>query len=73
RCCHHQMMEKVNTDNSVAPHAENTFPKARKSHCAGQSFDAEMKRLRAMTIEQRVLEALGMNERFAWITPVSKD
>jgi hypothetical protein len=50
-----------------------TFPAMRKSHCAQQSFAAEMKRLHAMTIEQRVLEALSMSMRFSGIFPVQKE
>lgn len=42
----------------------------RKSHCARQSFDAEMKRLRGMSIEDRVLEALDMADHYAWLDPV---
>ena len=50
-----------------------TFPAMRKSHCAQQSFAAEMKRLHAMSIEQRVLEALSMSMRFSGIFPVQKE
>ncbi len=49
------------------------FPAMRKSHCAQQSFAAELNRLHAMSIEQRVLEALGMRRRFTGIFPAQKD
>ena len=39
----------------------------RTSRSARQSFDAEMTRLRGMSIEERVLEALGMAERYSWL------
>jgi len=45
----------------------------RKSHSAAQSFAQELKRLRAMSIEERILEALGMAERFSWLVPVNKE
>jgi hypothetical protein len=37
----------------------------RKSHCADQSFAAELRRLRGMSIEDRVREALGLNAHVA--------
>lgn len=43
------------------------FPRLRNSRSAQQSFDAEMKRLRGLTLEARILEALGMTERYSWI------
>lgn len=44
---------------------------ARKSHCANQSLAAELQRLRGMSMEERVLEALGMGMRYSWIEPVA--
>jgi len=44
----------------------------RKSQSACQSLDAELARLRRMSIEDRVLEALSLNERFAWLKPTGK-
>lgn len=49
----------------------NPFPGKRKSRSAEQSFAGELKRLRGMSMEQRVIEALGMSERFSWIPPAS--
>ncbi len=51
----------------------NSFPEKRRSRSAAQSFEMEMKRLRSMTIEERVLEALGLSERFSWLTPPTSD
>jgi len=42
----------------------NPLPFARKSKCAQESFNAEMQRIRAMSIEDRVQEALGMADHF---------
>ncbi len=42
----------------------HSFPSARKSTCAQESFNAEMQRIRAMSIEDRVQEALGMADHF---------
>jgi len=46
-----------------------SFPAMRKSHSAQQSFEMEMQRLRRMSIEERVREALEMQDRFAWLAP----
>lgn len=48
------------------------YPAMQKSHCAAQSFAQELKRLCAMSVEERVLEALGMGERFSWLAPADK-
>jgi len=41
----------------------------RSSLCAQRAFDAELSRLRRMSIEERIAEALSMNERFSWLQP----
>jgi hypothetical protein len=50
-----------------------TFPRMRKSQSAQQSFTEEVNRLHGMSIEERVLEALGMNQRFSWLNPTPRD
>ena len=47
-------------------------PSERGSHSASQSFVQELQRVRNMTVEERALEALGMADRFSWVTPVGK-
>ena len=46
----------------------------RRSASAEAAFKAEMKRVRAMTIKERMIEALEMSQRFSWIqpTPIKK-
>jgi hypothetical protein len=66
-------MNKAALQNSNNARETQTFPAMRKSHCAQQSFAAELNRLHAMSIEQRVLEALGMSRRFSGISPAQKD
>jgi len=58
---------------NAAPPAPRAFPELRRSRCAGQSFAEELRRLHAMSIEERVVEALGMDQRFAWLAPARKD
>ncbi len=50
----------------------DTLSAMRKSHCAALSFAQELKRLRSMSVEERIVEALGMGQRFAWLSPVNK-
>jgi len=45
----------------------------RRSHSAAQSFDRELSRLRAMSIENRINEALSLKDRFSWLKPAVKD
>ncbi len=49
------------------------FLRMRSSRSAGQSFDRELERLRAMSIESRILEALSLKDRFSWLKPAVKD
>ena len=45
----------------------------RKSRCAQLSFAVELQRLHAMSVEDRVLEALGMHTHFAGLDPTPMD
>ncbi|MBX3744748.1 MAG: hypothetical protein KF833_05515 [Verrucomicrobiae bacterium] len=45
----------------------------RVSRVAQASLQAEIERVAAMTIEERVRAALSMGDRFAWISPVPID
>lgn len=42
---------------------------AARSHCAMLSHGYELRRIQAMTMEERVIAALTMKQRFAWIHP----
>jgi hypothetical protein len=65
-------MKKAITAHAEKIRTPRTFPALRKSRCAQESLASELKRLRKLSIEERVLEALGMSERFAWILPTPK-
>ncbi|MEO0416037.1 MAG: hypothetical protein AAF226_13905 [Verrucomicrobiota bacterium] len=43
----------------------------RNSECNTRSREEEVEKLRAMTVEQRVLLALNLEEEFAWAIPDS--
>ena len=65
-------MNKAVTAHADKIRPSRTFPGVRRSRCARESSAAELKRLRNTSIEDRVLEALGMSERFAWLLPTPK-
>jgi hypothetical protein len=44
----------------------------RKSRCAQRSLDMELSRLRRMSIEDRIIEALSIKARFSWLQPIAK-
>lgn len=46
---------------------EAEFPTRRRSVSAEASFRAEQARISAMTIEERVIAALSLPDRFSWI------
>jgi hypothetical protein len=52
--------------------AEPAFPRPRKSHCADQARTAELARLRRLSIEERIAEALSMSDRFSWLRPTAE-
>jgi len=66
-----QLNDMINdaVKNSKISVKKQTFQGMRKSRCAQKSFGAELKRLHAMSIEDRVREALGMQKRFSWLSP----
>jgi hypothetical protein len=41
----------------------------RESSCADASFDAEIKRVYLMSVEDRIIAALSMASDFAWLQP----
>ncbi|MDA3874818.1 MAG: hypothetical protein PF795_12770 [Kiritimatiellae bacterium] len=59
------MDPKPTNDSVVAP--------ARRSFSAEASRQAELDRLRRMSVEERILEALNMTQRYAWLKPVVED
>ena len=64
-------MTRIATQKSSPPRRVPKAAGARKSHCANQSLAAEQQRLRGMSMEERVLEALGMAMRYSWTEPVA--
>lgn len=51
----------------MPPDQETIRP--RTSACAKASLQAEIERVRQMTVEERVLAALSMKSRFGWLQP----
>jgi hypothetical protein len=51
----------------------NGFPKMIPSTSADKSFARELERVKNLSIESRVVEALTMKERFDWLNPVLYD
>jgi len=49
--------------------AEDSFPRRRRSASHAASLQAEIERVRRMTIEERIKAALGMSARFAELRP----
>ena len=39
------------------------------SACASASLEVEMERVRKMSVEERILAALSMKAKFAWLQP----
>jgi hypothetical protein len=66
-------MKQGRDKKSASAQATPGFPGMRRSHSARQSFDRELSRLRAMSIESRINEALSMKDRFSWLKPAMKD
>jgi hypothetical protein len=66
-------MEKAQTHPSATLRGRRGFPRMRKSHSAQQSLDVELARLRHMSIEDRVIEALSIKDSFTWLEPTAKD
>jgi len=66
-------MKQVRNFESATVHKKLGFPRVRRSHSARQAFERELTRLRAMSIESRINEALSLKDRFAWLKPAMKD
>jgi len=57
-------MQTTQTNIASTSGNQHSFPSLRKSRCARQSFEQELNRVRNMSIEERVQEALGMANHF---------
>jgi hypothetical protein len=55
-----------------APAARLGFPRLRKSHSGGQSLAAELSRLRKMSIEDRMIEALSIQADVSRLQPTAE-
>ncbi len=53
-----------------ASHPPEGFPRSVASASARKSFEREMMRLRGMSFEARIAEALSLNDDFSWLEPV---
>ncbi len=47
------------------------IPDSRRSACAEASDRARQKRVRQMTVEERIKAALTMRDRYSWLQPAS--
>ncbi len=47
-----------------------TMGAPRRSACATRSGERELARLRSLSVEERIVAALAMGTRFAWLKPV---
>jgi hypothetical protein len=60
----------------MANHASNSPTRAgaapRRSASAAQSRELERERIRRLSVHERIVAALGMSERFAWLKPASR-
>ena len=53
---------------------ESTPPRQnRQSACARKALEAEIERVRRMSIEDRIKAALSMRSRFEWLRPEGKE
>jgi hypothetical protein len=53
----------------MAAPTNNKPMEMRASACAKASLRTEMERVRRMTVEERILAALGMKSKFGWLQP----
>ena len=57
---------------ALAMAAEDSFPRRRRSASHAASLQAEIERVRRMTIEERIKASLGMASRFAELRPAPR-
>lgn len=62
----------VNLQRFAMPEEESASCRPRPSASAEAALRAEIERVSRMTIEQRIIAALTLRERFAWIQPAEK-
>lgn len=63
-------MKRVDNGRGHAALPQEGFPRLVASASARKSFEREMVRLRGMSVEARIAEALSLNEDFSWLEPV---
>jgi hypothetical protein len=63
-------MKRADHGQERASHPLEGFPRSVASASARKSFEREMVRLREMSVEARIAEALSLNEDFSWLEPV---
>lgn len=67
------LMKKARHGRSKTFQTGRGFPRMRHSRSARLSMDLELLRLRGMSIEARIIEALSIPDRFSWLQPTLKD
>ena len=72
---HNSGMERAEHGHGCTAPPREKFPRAVASACARKSFERELARLRSMSVEERIMEALTMSDEFAWLKPaaIAKD
>ena len=63
-------MKRVGHGRVHAALPQKNFPRAVASASARKSFEREMARLHGMSVEERIAEALSLDEAFSWLEPV---
>ena len=63
-------MKRADHRQERASHPREGFPRLVASASARKSFEREMMRLRGMSFEARIAEALSLNDDFSWLEPV---
>jgi hypothetical protein len=65
-------MEDGRNNQAVRHAGRPGFPRMRRSRCVRQSLEAELARLRRMSIEERMDEALSMKDILDQIKPTPR-
>ena len=66
-------MEEARSNQAVRRAGRQGFPRMRPSGCARQSLEAELARLRRMSIEERMDESLAMKNLIEQFKPTPMD
>jgi hypothetical protein len=69
--CYIRIQTGINAEGLIAMAATGSRIKkgALRSRCAVMSHEHELRRIQGMTMEERVVAALTMKQRFVWVQP----